>query len=235
MTTVLYVVFAAEAGNLIVGETTGYPGVFGVSLGWKTAVGSASPLLVKTDGTTPLVISGWDFHGLTGISVGGTAVDSWSEQHHTRLASEAPAHAAGPALVQVTGTLGASADIAAAYATYVAPPTVTGLDVARGPVAGGTRVVDHGTNFAHVSGPGGVMFGGKNALAYTVDSDTQISATTPFHGAGTVQVKVTALEGSADAAMDDLHVLGDDVQVGGARECERRRRARKLRSGDARL
>ncbi|WP_312218793.1 IPT/TIG domain-containing protein, partial [Brevundimonas sp.] len=54
-----------------------------------------------------------------------------------------------------------------------------------------------GTNFTHVTG---VTFGGKSALGYAVNSDTQITATAPPGGTGTVDVRVTTAGGGVSAA-----------------------------------
>ena len=60
--------------------------------------------------------------------------------------------------------------------TYVTPPTVTGVSPSSGPTAGGTVVTITGTNF---TGASAVNFGATAAASYTVDSATQITATTP--------------------------------------------------------
>ncbi len=88
------------------------------------------------------------------------------------------------------------------------PPTVTALSPASGPAAGGTVVTITGTEFAGIGGPaldpGAVTFGGVDAINYTVDSATQITAIAPAHAAGTVQVQVTAAGGaSVNTAADD--------------------------------
>ena len=63
-----------------------------------------------------------------------------------------------------------------------------------------------GINFADlIAGPGAVTFGGFDATSYTLDSPTQITATTPAHLSGTVQVQVTAVGGpSLDTPGDNF-------------------------------
>ena len=79
--------------------------------------------------------------------------------------------------------------------TYVAPPppAVTSLSPTTGPAAGGTSVVLTGTNFAGVTG---VNFGTLPATGFTVNSATQITATSPA-GTGTVNVRVTTGAGTS--------------------------------------
>ena len=79
--------------------------------------------------------------------------------------------------------------------TYAAPvPTVASVTPNGGPAAGGTSVTITGTGFI---GATAVTFGGTAATSFTVDSDTSITAITPAHAAGAVDVAVTAPGGSA--------------------------------------
>ena len=59
-------------------------------------------------------------------------------------------------------------------ATLDPAPTATGLEPARGPMRGGVSVVIRDDNFAGLSGPTAVTFGGVAASAYTVDSTMQV-------------------------------------------------------------
>jgi uncharacterized protein YjiK len=68
------------------------------------------------------------------------------------------------------------------------PTTVTNVTPAIGSTSGGTSVTITGTSFAGVSA---VTFGGTAATSYTVDSATQITATTPAHASGLADVTVT--------------------------------------------
>jgi hypothetical protein len=78
-----------------------------------------------------------------------------------------------------------------AIVTSVSPPS--------GTPAGGTSVTITGSNFASISA---VHFGGTAATAFTVNSTTSITATSPA-GAGTVDVTVTNPGGtSATSAAD---------------------------------
>jgi putative cell wall-binding protein len=76
-------------------------------------------------------------------------------------------------------------------------PTVTGLSRNTGPSGGQTTVVITGTGLTDIAGPGGVTFGGIDALSYTVDSSTQITAVSPAHVRGRVSVQVNLAGGGA--------------------------------------
>src|SRR5579863_6117100 len=81
----------------------------------------------------------------------------------------------------------------------VAPPTVTNVNPDTGPSAGGISVTITGTNF---SGATVVRFGGTAASSFTVNSATQIAATSPA-GTGTVDVTVTTSGGTSAASGAD--------------------------------
>ena len=71
------------------------------------------------------------------------------------------------------------------------PPTVTGISPASGTAAGGTAVTITGTGF--LAGAT-VSLGGTPATGVTVVSGTTITATTPAHAAGAVDVVVSNAE-----------------------------------------
>ncbi|MBN1631915.1 MAG: cell wall-binding repeat-containing protein [Thermoleophilia bacterium] len=88
-------------------------------------------------------------------------------------------------------------------------PAITGMSPTFGSTAGGTEVTITGASFTGVTG---VTFGGIPATDYTVDSLTQIRATSPAHDPGSVQVQVTAPgNGSPDTAADDFLYLDPAV------------------------
>jgi hypothetical protein len=82
-------------------------------------------------------------------------------------------------------------------------PTVTGVSPSSGAAAGGTTVTITGSGF---TGATGVSFGGTLLAAggFTVNSDIQITATSPAHAPGGVDVRVTTPGGTspADPAVD---------------------------------
>jgi hypothetical protein len=93
----------------------------------------------------------------------------------------------------VTTPGGTSDADAASQFTYIPRPEVTGVDPGNGPEAGGTRVTITGADFADASDVG---FGDTSAEAMTVDSEAQITATSPS-GYGTVTVTVITPGGTS--------------------------------------
>jgi hypothetical protein len=74
-------------------------------------------------------------------------------------------------------------------------PTIRSVSPNVGPPGGGQTVTISGLGFTAASA---VTFGGTPASTYTVISPTRITATTPSHGFGTVDVVVTTAWGSSD-------------------------------------
>ncbi|MEV6984616.1 IPT/TIG domain-containing protein [Sphaerisporangium sp. NPDC051017] len=84
--------------------------------------------------------------------------------------------------------------------TYYQVPAITGISPASGPTTGGTTVTITG---ADLTGATAVVFG-DTAASFTVDSDTQITATSPATtAAGAVDVKVTTPGGTTATTNDD--------------------------------
>lgn len=81
-----------------------------------------------------------------------------------------------------------------------AMPVVTGLSVATGGQAGGESVVITGTGF---TGATAVSFGSIAAATFVLNSDTQITATSPAGVAGLVDVTVTGLGGKSAVSPAD--------------------------------
>jgi alpha-tubulin suppressor-like RCC1 family protein len=87
------------------------------------------------------------------------------------------------------------------------PPTVTGVRLpgrkhghARGPASGGTTVTITGVGFQEVSA---VKFGSTDAESFTVNSPTSITAVSPPHAKGTVDVTVNNGWGTSPASEAD--------------------------------
>jgi hypothetical protein len=78
------------------------------------------------------------------------------------------------------------------FTTPALPPALTSLSPASGRTNGGTVVTLTGSNF--LSGAT-VQFGGINATAVAVNSSTQVTATTPAHGPGLVNVILSNTNG----------------------------------------
>ena len=156
-------------------------------------VSSVSPNTGPAAGGTTVVITGTNFTGTSVVTFGATTATSFTVNSATQITATTPAHAAGPADIVVMTTAG-SATFTSGFTYLAAIPTVTAISPGSGPQAGGTSVTITGTDLA---GATAVTFGGSAASGFTVNSATQITATTPAHAAGAVDVAVTAPGGSA--------------------------------------
>ncbi len=83
-------------------------------------------------------------------------------------------------------------------------PTVTSVDPASGPTAGGNTITITGTKF---TGATGVTIGGNAATSVVVVNDTTITAVTPAGSAGTASVLVTTPAGTN--AANTLYTYAD--------------------------
>jgi hypothetical protein len=170
---------------------------------------NVAPSEGPSSGGTEVTITGTNFTGVTDVDFGATPAASFTVDNDTTITATAPAHAAGTVDVSATSTGGTSANTANDNFTFVAAPTVTAVAPATGPTAGGTAVTITGTGF---TGATDVDFGATPAASFTVDNDTTITATSPAHAAGTVDVSVTTVGGtSASTANDDFTFEDEEV------------------------
>ena len=127
---------------------------------------------------------------------GTTAATSFTVDSDTQITATTPAHDAGLVGVSVT-TPGGTSTVPGLF-TYTAPlpvpPVIALVLPATGPPSGGTIVTITGVGF---SGATAVTFGGTPAASFNVDSDVQITATTPAHALGPVDVLVTTPAGTS--------------------------------------
>src|SRR5262245_15280244 len=174
-------------------------------------VANVNPNTGPTSGGTSVTITGTNFSGATVVRFGNNAAGSFTVNSATQITATSPA-GVGTVDVTVTTEGGTSATSTADQFTYVpapAPaPTVTNINPNTGPSSGGTSVTITGTNF---SGAAAVRFGSNAAGSFTVDSATQITATSPT-GVGTVDVTVTTAGGTSATSSGDRFTYG---QVGG--------------------
>jgi hypothetical protein len=149
-------------------------------------------------GGTSVTITGTNFFGVTAVLFGSNAAISFTVNSATQITATSPA---GSGIIDVIVTIagGASAISSADQFTYAAAPTVTNVNPNTGPPAGGTSVTITGTNF---SGATAVRFGSNAAGSFTVNSATQITATSPA-GSGTVDVTVATAGGTSAISSGD--------------------------------
>jgi hypothetical protein len=164
-------------------------------------VTSVVPNEGPTGGGTPVTITGTNLTGATEVVFGGTAATSVTPVSSTEVTATSPAHSAGVVDVTVVTPEGTSAVGAGDKFTYVAAPTVTGLNPTKGPTTGENIVTITGTDLTGVTG---VKFGANSATELNSVSSTELKVKAPPGAAGTVDVIVTAVGGtSANTAADD--------------------------------
>jgi hypothetical protein len=159
------------------------PRVVGVSVGTGPATGG-----------TAVTITGTGFTGATGVAFGATPAASFTVESDTVISAVSPAAPAGTVDVTVSSAGGPSATAPDDLFSFVALPTVTGLSPAAGPLEGGNQVTITGTGLTPVTE---VDFGDQ-AAAFTVEGDTQITATAPAgESPDTERVSVTSVGGTS--------------------------------------
>jgi len=156
------------------------------------SVTSVTPAEGSSDGGTSVVIKGTGF--VTGATVKiGNEATGVTVVSSTEITATTAATAAGKDEVVVTDEKGVSSG--GSSFTYVAPPTVTSITPNEGAPGGGTAVKIKGTGFKK----GSTVTIGKAAKSVTVVSETEITATTPAHSAGEVEVEVEDEFGSSSS------------------------------------
>ena len=152
---------------------------------------SIAPATGPAIGGTSVTITGTNLAGATLVTFGGTAATGVTVVSDTSITATAPGHAAGAVNVVIT-TPNGTATGTGSY-TYGTVPTFSSITPSIGQTIGGTGVTITGTNLA---GATSVTFGGMAATGVTAVSDTSVTATTPFHAAGLVNVAVTTPNGT---------------------------------------
>ncbi|MGA9800313.1 MAG: IPT/TIG domain-containing protein, partial [Terriglobales bacterium] len=151
-------------------------------------VTSITPTTGLTAGGTAVTITGTGFLSGATVTLGGSSATGVTVVSPTSITATTPAHAAGAVNVVVKNTDSQTGTLTNGY-TYTNPaPTVTSISPLSGTTSGGTVVTITGTGF--LSGAT-VSLGGNAATAVTVVSATSITATTPAHAVGAVNVVVT--------------------------------------------
>ncbi|MFC5373381.1 IPT/TIG domain-containing protein [Brevundimonas faecalis] len=153
-------------------------------------ISDISPASGPTGGGTNVTLTG-SYLANASMTVDGATVTPTSASD-TSIVFTTPAHAAGAVTVSLT-TPGGSASNSF---TYVSAPTVTSISPTAGPTGGGTTVIITGTGFSAAGSTGAVKFGAANAT-YAINSNTQITATSPANSAGTYDITVTTPGGTS--------------------------------------
>jgi hypothetical protein len=157
-------------------------------------VTGVTPVSGSTIGGTPITISGTNFVAGATVSLGSSAATVVTFVNSTTITATTPAGAAGSVNVTVTNPDGQSGTLSNAFAYSATAPTVGSVSPNTGFTTGGTAVTITGTNFAAGAA---VSLGGGPATGVNVLNGTTITATTPAHAAGPVNIVVTNTDGQS--------------------------------------
>lgn len=171
--------------------------VYGPNVATVTGV---SPSTGVGSGGTEVTISGTGFLETKLVTFGGSGQGKakFTIVSDTQIKAVAPP-GAGTADVQVTDYGVPSSPSPADRFTWLAAPLVAAVSPASGLTAGGTTVTISGSGF---SGTTQVLFGNTQAT-FTIDSDSEITATSPG-GSGVVDIVVTSSGGTSYGSGSDL-------------------------------
>ena len=165
-------------------------------------VSAVAPAQGPLSGGGTVTISGSGFTTATTVQFGGTAGTGVVVNNDSSITVTVPAGSAGAVDVTVTSPGGTSATGAADTYTYVAAPSVGGVNPARGPLGGGGTVTITGSGMGNVSA---VDFGGVAATTFTIVNATTLTAVVPAQAAGSVDVTVTNPGGVSPAGAADVY------------------------------
>jgi hypothetical protein len=157
-------------------------------------VTGVTPVSGSTIGGTPITISGTNFVAGATVSLGSSAATVVTFVNSTTITATTPAGVAGSVNVTVTNPDGQSGTLSNAFAYSATAPTVGSVSPNTGFTTGGTAVTITGTNFAAGAA---VSLGGGPATGVNVLNGTTITATTPAHAAGPVNIVVTNTDGQS--------------------------------------
>ena len=173
-------------------------------------IDNVSPDEGPASGGTTVTITGDNFVSGCTVTFGGEDAASVTVESSTEITAVTPAHE--PATVDVVVSCPAGDSNAEPFTFFDdTTPVIFGVDPNLGPSSGGTEVTITGDNF---DGATAVHFGDEPAASFTVDSDSQITATTPPHEPATVMVSVTTGEGTSESTSAGNFTFYDDTDEG---------------------
>ncbi len=170
-------------------------------------VTSISPTSGTELGSSSVTITGSSFQSGATVTFGDSSATNVVFLSDSIITAVTHVHPAGIVDVIVTNPDG-QADTLLNGFTFIALPVVTSINPASGTELGGTSVTIVGSNFK--SGAT-VAFGDSSATNVVVVSLTTITATTPAHPAGTVDVIPTNPDGQADTLFSGFTFVSIDA------------------------
>lgn len=165
-------------------------------------ISSIAPAGGLTVGGTTVTITGTGFMTPVTVTFGSSAATVVSATT-TQIVVTTPARAEGSVTVSVTNLDGQEAAKPDGY-LYDDEPHLTSVSPATSPTTGGVAITLTGTGFL----PGStVTLGGTAATSVTVVNSGSITAKTPAHAAGAVDVVVTNPDGKTAALVDGVEYI----------------------------
>ncbi len=147
-------------------------------------------------GGTEITINGAGFTSDTTVRFGATAAANVTYISDKQIKAISPP---GNGKVDITVTTPGGTSATGTYDQFSYIPVISSISPASGPTTGGTTVIISGAGF---TGATAVKFGTTSATSYTINSNTQITATTPA-GFGKVDVTVTTAIGTSATNTND--------------------------------
>ncbi|MFD7506897.1 beta strand repeat-containing protein [Streptomyces sp. NPDC059850] len=166
-------------------------------------LGDITPASGPVSGGTAVTLTGTNLLGATAVTFGGVPATSFTVVSAIQITAVAPPGTAGAVQVTVTTPGGTSNGVTYVYA---AVPVLTSAVPGQGPLGGGNTVTLFGSGLTTTSA---VHFGSTLA-AFTVVSDSWVTATAPAGSAGAVNVTVTTVGGTSNA-VTYARVAGPDI------------------------
>jgi dipeptidyl aminopeptidase/acylaminoacyl peptidase len=140
---------------------------------------------------TSVVITGTDFTNASDVQFNETRASTFSIDSDTQITATVPSGATtGPISVLTPDAIATSAE------NFTVRPEILSFSPTSGPV--GTSVTITGSDFPNATD---VQFNGTSASTFSIDSDTQITATVPS-GATTGPISVLTPDGTATSTED---------------------------------
>lgn len=171
------------------------------------AVTAIAPTSGPMTGGTEVVITGTGFTGATAVNFGGNGASFTVDSDTQIRAISPPSTSTFSRHVWVVTPAGQSVVSSADRFGYTGSvPALTAITPSGGPVTGGTEVVITGSGFL---GTTNVRFGTAGpAIAFSVDSDTQITADAPPSAAGVRNIRIRTGVGTSPVVPAGRFVYG---------------------------
>lgn len=164
-----------------------------------------TPTHGTVNGGTGIIITGTDFLPNSIVKIGGNAASNINIINATTLTATVPAYLSGSLKANVKVNNGIGTVISADAYTYVAQtPTISLITPSTGGVAGGTQLRITGSGF---SPDLSVTFDGVAASSVSFIDANTITAISPQHNAGAVDIVLSNTAGSATANAGFTYLL----------------------------